>query len=232
MGPTGPGANILKKGFVILFSRLIRFSSPLNISLKDILISLAGSGILAFGLYNIHSLSGVTEGGVLGLTLLLDHWLGLSPALSSLVLNLLCYILGWRTLGRRFIVLSAVAGGSFSLWYALFELFPPLCPAIGEYPLAAAVLGAAFVGTGVGLCVRAGGAPGGDDALAMSLGKLLKLPLQWVYLASDLTVLLLSLSYIPLGRIAYSLLTVILSGQLIGLVAGGKAKPKARESHG
>ena len=232
MGPTGPGANILKKGFVTLFSRLIRFLSPLNISLKDILISLAGSGILAFGLYNIHSLSGVTEGGVLGLTLLLDHWLGLSPALSSLVLNLLCYILGWRTLGRRFIVLSAVAGGSFSLWYALFEFFPPLCPAIGEYPLAAAVLGAAFVGTGVGLCVRAGGAPGGDDALAMSLGKLLKLPLQWVYLASDLTVLLLSLSYIPLGRIAYSLLTVILSGQLIGLVAGGEAKPKARESHG
>lgn len=232
MGPTGPGANILKKGFVTLFSQLIRFLSPLNISLKDILISLAGSGILAFGLYNIHSLSGVTEGGVLGLTLLLDHWLGLSPALSSLVLNLLCYILGWRTLGRRFIVLSAVAGGSFSLWYALFEFFPPLCPAIGEYPLAAAVLGAAFVGTGVGLCVRAGGAPGGDDALAMSLGKLLKLPLQWVYLASDLTVLLLSLSYIPLGRIAYSLLTVILSGQLIGLVAGGKAKPKARESHG
>lgn len=232
MGPTGPGANILKKGFVTLFSRLIRFLSPLNISLKDILISLAGSGILAFGLYNIHSLSGVTEGGVLGLTLLLDHWLGLSPALSSLVLNLLCYILGWRTLGRRFIVLSAVAGGSFSLWYALFEFFPPLCPAIGEYPLAAAVLGAAFVGTGVGLCVRAGGAPGGDDALAMSLGKLLKLPLQWIYLASDLTVLLLSLSYIPLGRIAYSLLTVILSGQLIGLVAGGEAKPKARESHG
>ena len=195
----------------------------MNISLKDILISLAGSGILAFGLYNIHSLSGVTEGGVLGLTLLLDHWLGLSPALSSLALNALCYILGWRTLGRRFIVLSAVAGGGFSLWYALFELFPPVYPAIGEYPLAAAVLGAAFVGLGVGLCVRCGGAPGGDDALAMSLGKLLKQPIQRIYLASDLTVLLLSLSYIPLGRIAYSLLTVILSGQIIGLVAGKRA---------
>ena len=229
MGPAGPWANILKKGFVKLLSR---FMSRLDISTKDIIVSLAGSGILAFGLYNIHSLSGVTEGGVLGLTLLLDHWLGLSPALSSLALNALCYILGWRTLGRRFILLSALAGGGFSLWYALFELFPPVYPAIEGYPLAAAVLGAAFVGLGVGLCVRSGGAPGGDDALAMSLGKLLKLPLQWIYLASDLTVLLLSLSYIPLGRIAYSLLTVILSGQLIGLVAGGKAKPKARESHG
>ena len=131
------------------------------------MISIAGSGILAFGLYNVHSLSGVTEGGVLGLTLLLHHWLNLSPAVSSLVLNALCYLLGWRTLGRRFIALSAVAGGGFSAWYALLEQFPPVYPAIGEYPLAAAVLGAVFVGVGVGLCVRSGGAPGGDDALAM-----------------------------------------------------------------
>ena len=34
----------------------------------------------------------------------------------------------------------------------------------------------------------------------------------------DLVVLALSLSYIPVRQIAYSLLTVFLSGQLIGLV--------------
>ena len=213
---------------------LSRFLSRLDISGRDIMMSIAGSGILAFGLYNVHSLSGVTEGGVLGLTLLLHYWLDLSPALSSLVLNILCYLLGWRTLGRSFIALSALAGGAFSLWYALLEQLPPVYPAIGEYPLAASVLGAAFVGLGVGLCVRSGGAPGGDDALAMSLGKLLKLPLQWIYLASDLTVLLLSLSYIPLGRIAYSLLTVIISGQLIGLVAKKEKRapaPSVKRSH-
>ena len=91
-------------------------------------------------------------------------------------------------------------------------------------------MGALFVGVGVGLCVRAGGAPGGDDALAMALGQLLHAPLQWIYFASDMIVLLLSLSYIPLGRIAYSLLTVILSGQLIGLVAGDK-ESKGKASH-
>ena len=57
----------------------------------------------------------------------------------------------------------------------------------------------------------------------MSLAKLTGARLQWVYLASDLAVLLLSLSYIPVKKIAYSLLTVILSGQIIGLVAGRKA---------
>jgi hypothetical protein len=51
----------------------------------------------------------------------------------------------------------------------------------------------------------------------MGLSRILKTRIQWIYLASDLTVLLLSLSYIPLRRILYSLLTVVLSGQLIGL---------------
>lgn len=35
---------------------------------------------------------------------------------------------------------------------------------------------------------------------------------------SDLAVLILSLSYIPIQRLMYSLLTVVLSGQVIGLV--------------
>lgn len=42
---------------------------------------------------------------------------------------------------------------------------------LADRPLLAAILGALFVGIGVGLCVRAGGAPGGDDALAMSIHK-------------------------------------------------------------
>ena len=40
-------------------------------SLGKCFLALAGSAILAFGLYNVHSFSNVTEGGVLGMTLLL-----------------------------------------------------------------------------------------------------------------------------------------------------------------
>ena len=80
---------------------------------------------------------------------------------------------------------------------------------------------------GAGLCVRAGGATTGDDALAMSLSHLTKIPIQWIYLTSDLIVLGLSLTYIPVRRIGYSLLTVILSGQLIGLMQRIKGRPEA-----
>ena len=185
---------------------------------KDVLLSILGGAILAFGLYHVHSLSGVTEGGALGLTLLLDHWLGISPAWSALVINALCYAFGFRTLGTAFLLWSALAGGSFSAFYAIFEQFPRLWPGLSEMPLLAALLGAVFVGVGVGLCVRAGGAPTGDDALAMGLSKRFQLPIERVYLLTDLTVLGLSLSYLPLERIAYSLLTVTLSGKLIGII--------------
>ena len=134
------------------------------------------------------------------------------------MLNLACYMIGWRTLGKEFIGYSLISISIYSVSYGICEQFSPFWPEIASFPLAAAVLGALFIGVGAGLCVRAGGATAGDDALAMSFRHILKIPIQWVYLASDLTVLLLSLSYSPFRRIVWSLLTVILSGQIIGWI--------------
>lgn len=184
----------------------------------NVLVAFFASAFQAFGMYNVHALSGVTEGGVFGMILLIDHWLGISPAISSVILNAACYALGWKTLGKDFIPYSLIATCGYAAAYAICECFPPLWPEIAQMPLLAAIVGAMFIGIGAGLCVRAGGATSGDDALAMSLSHLTKQPIERIYLASDLLVLTLSLSYIPLRRIGYSLLTVILSGQTIGLI--------------
>lgn len=194
-----------------------------NIRWKNSIVIVLSSAFLAFGLYHVHAVSGVTEGGVLGLTLLLLQWFELSPAITGFIANALCYLLGWRVLGKDFIVYSAISTVAFAISYRIVEQFPPLWPQLYEMPLAAALLGAVFVGVGTGLCVRMGAAPSGDDALAMSLAPLLKVKIQWVYLVSDLLILSLSLTYIPLARIAYSLLTVVLSGQIIGFLQGKKA---------
>ena len=182
------------------------------------LILFFASAFQAFGIYNIHAVADVTEGGIFGLTLLLEHWLSLSPAISSFVLNAACFLLGWRTLGRTFIGYSVIAAIGYSLGYGLCEQFPPLWPELAHMPLSAALLGALFIGIGAGLCGRAGGATCGDDALAMSIHHLTGLGVEKFYLISDSLVLVLSLSYIPLRRIAWSLLTVILSGQIIGII--------------
>lgn len=155
---------------------------------------------------------------MLGMTLLLENWLHISPAVSGFVMNAACYAAGWKLLGREFIGYSAISAAGFSLTYRVLEQFPPLWPGLAELPLAASVLGAVFVGVGAGLCVRVGGATGGDDALAMCVSHVTRWNIQWVYLLSDFIVLALSVSYIPLSRIGWSVVTVVLSGQIIGVI--------------
>lgn len=179
---------------------------------------LFGAAILAFGLFNVHSQSRITEGGVLGMTLLLNHWVGISPAFSEIVLDAACYILGYKLLGKSFLKYAAVATCCYALFYALNEKIGYVLPYMGHMPLLASVVGGCFVGVGVGLVVRAGGAAGGDDALALVISKLLKCPVDRAYMLTDITVLLLSLSYIPLQNIACSLVTVMLSSFIIGRI--------------
>lgn len=201
-----------------------------DISIKSSLIILVSSIILAFGLYNIHATADITEGGFLGLTLLLEYWFNITPAISSFIFNAICYLIGFKILGRKFIVYSAIATFGFSGSYKIFELFPPVFPKIYEYPLIAAIIGAVFVGVTIGICVKIGGAPTGDDALAMGVSKITKIKIEWIYLIMDLIVLSLSLTYIPFNRIIYSLISVIISGQLVGIVSRSKKEKIASEN--
>ena len=58
----------------------------------------------------------------------------------------------------------------------------------------------------------------GDHIYKMDYNKVLRQPIERIYLGSDLVVLALSATYLPLERLACSLLTVLLSGQIIGLI--------------
>ncbi|MBQ8425239.1 MAG: YitT family protein [Clostridia bacterium] len=195
-----------------------------NISVKSCIIIVVGCLIQAVGIYNIHSISGVTEGGVLGLLLLLEYWIHLSPAISCVILNAICYLIGYKALGKDFIVYSILSIVTFSIFYSILECFPRIYPNLANYPLIAAVLGGIFIGVGAGLTVKFGAASSGDDAIAMTISKKFNVKIQTVYLVSDLTVMLLSLTYIPFSRIIYSLLTVIISGQIIGFMVKEKDK--------
>ena len=65
---------------------------------KRMALLLLGTAILSFGMHNIHRRVGITEGGVLGMVLLLDHQLSLPPWLMTPILDIICYLLGLRFL--------------------------------------------------------------------------------------------------------------------------------------
>ena len=196
-----------------------------GLSWQRIGLIILGAAVCSFGIHNIHQRTGITEGGVIGLMLLAEHWLGFSPAFLTPVLDAACYLLAFKYLGGRFIRISVISTLSVSLFYKVWECFPPMLPDLSAYPLAAAVLGGMFVGIGVGIIVRQGGSSGTHLRLSRS------------YLFTDLVVLGLSLSYIPAGRIFFSVVTVTISSFLIDCIQNWephkpKAPQKIREVHG
>lgn len=177
-----------------------------------------GACILSFGLYNVHSQSQITEGGVLGMTLFLKHWTGVSPGIAGFIMDALCYILGFKYFGKQFAKYALISSTSFAISYMIYEQFPPILPNLSAYPIFAALLGGCFVGVGVGLVVSVGGACGGDDALALIISHKTKLPISKAYLFTDIVVLALSLTYIPVVKILCSLITVTISSFIIGRI--------------
>ena len=199
-----------RKSFTKIADRLLE-----GLTWKKFFLIVLGAAICSFGIHNIHQRTAITEGGVIGMMLLIDRWTALQPAVITLILDIICYALAFKYLGGRFIRISVISTVSVSLFYDFWELFPPMLPDLSGYPLIAALAGGLFVGVGVGLIVRQGGSSGGDDALALTISHLTRWKLSRAYLFTDLTVLLLSLSYIPVRRIFFSLITVTVSSVLI-----------------
>ena len=186
-----------------------------GLTFKIILLIFLGAMICTFGIHNIHQRTNITEGGVIGLMLLVEHWLKISPAYITSILDIICYLLAFKFLGGNFIKISIISTVFVSGFYKIWELFPPMLPDLSAHPLIASVLGGIFVGAGVGLIVRQGGSSGGDDALALTISHISHWKLSRSYLFTDVAVLLLSLTYIPVMRIVFSLITVTISSYLI-----------------
>lgn len=191
-------------------------------TLRKIMLIALGAAILSFGLYNIHQQADITEGGVLGMLLLLNYWFDISPAVLTPILDGICYLLAFKYLGFQFIKISAVSTMSVSAFFKLWEMFPPVLPNLSGNPLLAAIIGGIFVGIGVGIIVRQGGSSGGDDALALVISKQTKCKLAHAYMFTDFTVLGLSLTYLPITKIAVSVVTVTLSSGIIDYVQNMK----------
>ena len=118
----------------------------------------------------------------------------------------------------------------YALLYRFWEFTGPFLPSYADKPLIAAILGGLFVGIGAGLIVRRGGASGGDDALALILHQVTGWKISRSYFFTDFVVLMLSISYIPLRNIFFSLLTVTLSSAVIELLQKSRQNTSAEEA--
>jgi uncharacterized membrane-anchored protein YitT (DUF2179 family) len=190
----------------------------LRSELKKVATIMIGATILAFGSYNFNYQNSVTEGGVLGLLLLIKNVFDISPSLTSLVIDLSLFALGTKFFGKKFLLYSILSTFTFSTMYNTFERIGFLVPNLEHNMLLASILAGIGVGIGVGLVVRGGGASGGDDVIALIGNKFTPLKVNHIYLISDGIVLFLSLVYLDFKQIVFSLIAVTISGKIISII--------------
>lgn len=186
--------------------------------IKGILSIILGSTITSFGNYNFNYQNNITEGGVLGLLLLFKNLFDISPSITSLVIDLSLFALGSKFFGKQFLLYSLLSTVTFSSTYKIWEKIGFVVPSFSNNMIIGALLAGIAVGIGVGVVVRGGGAACGDDVIALLVSRFTKLKINHVYLITDISVLILSLTYLDFKQIIFSIIAVTISGKIIGLI--------------
>ena len=134
----------------------------------EFLYIIIGSIIVSFVVCSIHSKTQLTEGGEVGIELLLLYWFHISPTISSVCMDLLFYFLGFLILNKKFRINALIGTFTYSISYFFFEKVNFSWPFINNM-LLSSIIGGFMLGIGCGLVVRHISACGGDDSLALIL---------------------------------------------------------------
>jgi len=133
---------------------------------KNILLIILGIFSAAFGLKGFLLSSHFIDGGVTGISMLLSNVLGYPLAILIPVINLPFIALGFRQIGAKFTIKSALAITGLSLCL-FFVHFPDVTPD----KLLTAVFGGLFIGAGIGLAIRGGAVLDGTEIAALLISR-------------------------------------------------------------
>lgn len=165
----------------------------------------------------------IAPGGLTGVATIFNYLWKWPVGLTSIVLNLPLFLIGFRAMGRVFVVRSFVATILFSVCIDLIQL-PPLI----DDMLLASVYGAILLGLGLGLIMRGGATTGGSDMLARMVNKRFPLLTVGTFLfLVDCCVILAAGFTMSAEKALYALINIFVAARVVDLVLAGFGSAKA-----
>ncbi len=165
----------------------------------------------------------ILDGGIVGISIMINNLSKIPLGVLTLVLNLPFLIAGMRKLGTKFIIKSAVAMVVFS---GSLEIFAPLTDMTRDY-LLAVCFGGVFLGIGVGLVIRSGGCLDGTETVAIFLNRRFNLPVGQTVLFINIMIYTTAGFLFGFDRAMYSLLTYFITSKVIDFVETGVEQAKS-----
>ncbi|GGF88977.1 YitT family protein [Paenibacillus abyssi] len=192
---------------------------------------LLGAAIYAFGLHYFILPNQLMEGGVTGIAVLLNYAFGWKLSISTLLLNVPLFIMGWKLLGWKPMILTFLGTIALSVFLGILEKLIALGWIIpfqtsSDFILAALYAGVTL-GTGLGIVFRFGGTTGGADIIARIASKKRGWSMGQIILTLDAVIIGISLLYIPKEKVLYTLVTVFIASKVIDFIQEGAYSAKA-----
>lgn len=199
--------------------------------LKNILPVTLGTAIYAFALHYFVISNELMEGGVTGIALLINYAVHIPPSVTTLVLNIPLFLMGWRALGRESMLytLWGTLSLSFFLWImeTLIRLKWIIPFTTNHDYLLAALYAGVTLGTGLGIVFRFGATTGGSDIIAQLLNRSRGWSVGQIILILDAVIILISLFYLSQEKVLYTLVSIFVSTRMIDYITQGAYAAKA-----
>jgi uncharacterized membrane-anchored protein YitT (DUF2179 family) len=197
-------------------------SQRLRTVLTQVIVVLIGEIINVVAFHTLIIPTKLLSGGVVGSAMLLHQLFNLPIGLQTILYNIPIFLLGYRYLGRRFVLLSVLGVASFSILLDNVTL-----PVLTNERLLVAVFGGVITGIADGMILRVGGSTGGFDILGLIVSKRFGISTGQVFLAFNGIIIALAAYFNNLELAMYTLIMLFVSTRTIDTMMRTRPRPVA-----
>ncbi len=173
-----------------------------------------GNILIAFAISTLVYENNIIAGGVSGIGIVLNHYLGLSTTISVYIINVVLFFLGFIFLGKTFALTSLISSFLFPFMLSFFEGNMIFHGYLND-PLLACVLAGCLNGIGIGLVLRSNASTGGTDVIALLVNKMTHVPVHVVLNIVDIIILVLQFTFNDTTHVIYGIVTVMLTSTML-----------------
>lgn len=183
---------------------------------RDLFLISVGIFSAAFGLKGFLLPNGLIDGGVTGISLLVNHFSHLNVGLLIAIINVPFIILGFTQVSKQFAFKSLVAITGLAIVVSVFQF-----PVITTDKLLISVFGGFFLGAGIGMTIRGGGVLDGTEVLAIYLSKKTGLTIGDVILIFNIIIFSVAAYFLSIITALYSVLIYLSASKTVDFLITG-----------
>ncbi|WP_410985170.1 YitT family protein [Bacillus cereus] len=189
-----------------------------NQRMKEITLITIGSLLFAIGINYFAIPNRLSEGGIIGLTVVTYYLFGWSPGIMNFVFNAVLLAIGYKFFDKKTMVYTILGIIETSLFLYATE---HIGHQVNSDTLLAALFAGVFVGIGLGCMFRAGGTSGGSAILAQLANQYLGWSVGKGVLIIDIVVIVGSVFIIGQEKAMYTLVAVFVGAKVIDFIVEG-----------